>query len=971
MARPLWVWAPALLAGAVVAGPPESPAGTITGLPPFPDINLPDRARGEEAIALLGDRLPAVAAQYGMSIPRFARILRSDPAAWIDRRGRLLFIDQFPEQAGEIQQTDPLQSAPFPLSETFNLDSRPGARRTIYLDFDGHVTSGTAWNSSYGVDPIVSPSYSLDSDPAFSDRELENIQAMWRQVAEDFAPFEVNVTTRDPGQEAITRSSSGDPEYGTRVVITRDNFADCGCGGFAYVTAFNDIGDGYKPAFVFNTSLVGAGEAITHEAGHNLGLSHDGVSGGAGYYTGHGSGATGWAPIMGVGYYQSLVQWSQGEYSGANNTEDDIARIQIYGAPLMPDDHGDSASAATPLAADPAGTGVTGQGMIRRRDDVDVFSFLSGAGPYNIAVEPAPVSPNLDVRADLYDGAGQLVASANPPDGLSASLSGVLPAGEYFLNVYGTGKGDPQATGYSDYGSLGRFSVNGTVTSPGSLTAPVAVAAAPGYEPGFAPLYVGFDGGDSSDADGNIVAWSWDFGDGSTGSGRTVNHSYQSPGNYVVALTVTDDDNLTDSDSITIVVDNRPPVAVAGADNISGTAPFTVNFTGAGSYDPDSSGSIVSWVWDFGDGTGSNEIAPSHTYATAGTLVATLTVTDDLGERDSATVALQVAAPAYVDQYAIGEQAGGGTVGGSYLDTRAADGLEQYVRERESGGRKSDRYAFLEHTWIFEVQPGAAVTLSLTGRQALSRAENQMLFSYSVNGGQFRELPISLDDSAAHFEGLPLEGAEVGGELRIRVIDGDRSVGTSALDTVYIDQLQIRTHASGLSTEPPAPASALTATAISASQIDLSWSDNADNESGFRIERSLDGAAWEAVGLAGADQESFSDTGLDPDTQYHYRVVAYLGLADAIPSGAVTARTSPAGDLTLSASGFKVKGLQWARLEWPSGVGVAIYRDSVWLALSSEGSFEDEIGQKGSGTYLYQVCREDGSECSEVVPVVF
>ena len=59
-------------------------------------------------------------------------------------------------------------------------------------------------------------------------------------------------------------------------------------------------------------------EAASHEAGHNMGLSHDGTSTAA-YYGGQGSGATGWAPIMGVGYYKNLSQWSKGEYALANN----------------------------------------------------------------------------------------------------------------------------------------------------------------------------------------------------------------------------------------------------------------------------------------------------------------------------------------------------------------------------------------------------------------------------------------------------------------------------------------------------------------------------------------------------------------------------------------------------------------------------------------------------------------------------
>jgi PKD repeat protein len=730
----------------VSAGPPESVPGAAVAAArqAFPQVSLPARTFGEDAIARLGDRLPDVAAWYGMTTAEFARTLREDSTAWIDQQGRLLYVEQFPEPA-ESEPTDYLQENPFPLSETFTLNSRPGSKRVIYLDFNGHQTSGTEWNASSGVDPIISPAYTRDSDPAFSDAELGYIQKMWRQVAEDFAPFDVNVTTQDPGQAAITRNGSSDEYYGTRVVVTEDNFDGCGCGGFAYLTAFNDTSDYYKPAFVFNTSVVGAGEAITHETGHNLGLNHDGADG-VGYYQGHGNGDTGWAPIMGVGYYQPLVQWSKGEYAGASNAEDDIARIQTYGAPLMTDDHGDSNTGATLLDTSTDGITVSldGAGLIRLREDVDVFTFLSGGGSYVISVAPAPFSSNLDILAQLYNGTGTLVASANPVDSLPAVLSGNLVAGEYFLKIEGTGKGDPLDTGYTDYGSLGRYTVSGSIPDPGGLAAPVAMAAAPDYSSNYAPLYVGFSGSGSTDADGSVDTWSWDFGDGDSSGGVLADHTFDAPGTYVVTLTVTDNDGLSDSDSLNIVVLNQAPVAVANADNTSGTAPLTVNFSGDNSYDLDSFGSIVAYSWDFGDGTSSSQANPGHTFTSGSQADAILTVTDNLGATASATVALDIAPPPFIDQYATAEQFGSGTVSGNYLDLHDAEGSEQSIRERESGGKKSRRYSFLEHTWLFNIQSGNAVTLFLTGRQSASSDNDQMNFSYSINGSPYQPLPLNL-----------------------------------------------------------------------------------------------------------------------------------------------------------------------------------------------------------------------------------
>jgi len=192
-------------------------------------------------------------------------------------------------------------------------------------------------------------------------------------------------------------------------------------------------------------------EAISHEAGHNTGLHHDGTSS-QGYYTGHGSGATGWAPIMGVGYSKELVQWSKGEYTGANNKEDDYAVMAANGLSPRLDDHGNTIAAATPLAVTTAnGTStLDGNGFIERPTDVDTFHFVAAPGTFSIAVNPAERSPNLDLRADLLDSTGAVLASANPVDALNSTLSYTSAAGgTFYVAVRGTGKGDA-STGYTN-----------------------------------------------------------------------------------------------------------------------------------------------------------------------------------------------------------------------------------------------------------------------------------------------------------------------------------------------------------------------------------------------------------------------------------------------------------------------------------------------------------------------------------------
>jgi hypothetical protein len=210
-------------------------------------------------------------------------------------------------------------------------------------------------------------------------------------------------------------------------------------------------------------------EAISHEAGHTVGLYHDGVTGGSAYYSGH----SGWAPIMGVGYYQGLVQWSKGEYPNANNTEDDLTKITGYGFTFRTDDHGDTPAAATPLVVTNS-TSVSGSGIIERPADKDAFSFMTGAGAVTLNVTSPSPSPNLDIKAELYDPLGVLVAVADPSGSLDATISyTVETAGTFRLVVEGVGKGD-LATGYSDYGSLGEYIVSGIIVSAGTAQPPAA-----------------------------------------------------------------------------------------------------------------------------------------------------------------------------------------------------------------------------------------------------------------------------------------------------------------------------------------------------------------------------------------------------------------------------------------------------------------------------------------------------------------
>jgi PKD repeat protein len=151
-------------------------------------------------------------------------------------------------------------------------------------------------------------------------------------------------------------------------------------------------------------------------------------------------------------------------------------------------------------------------------------------------------------------------------------------------------------------------------------------------------MTVSVDASLSSDPDGVIQSYAWDFGDGSFGTGVKTTHDYTAEGTYTVVLTVTDADLLTDSASeqVTAVKPPEPPVA-------SFTALPTylvVAVDASASYDPD--GAIVSYAWDFGDGgTGVDKIM-SHTYLAGGTYTITLTVVDSQSLSASASSSVTV-----------------------------------------------------------------------------------------------------------------------------------------------------------------------------------------------------------------------------------------------------------------------------------------------------------------------------------------
>ncbi len=172
---------------------------------------------------------------------------------------------------------------------------------------------------------------------------------------------------------------------------------------------------------------------------------------------------------------------------------------------------------------------------------------------------------------------------------------------------------------------------------PPQNTAPVAR-----FTTGGTALTVTTDARGSTDADGTITGYAWSWGDGGASTGATAQHAYAAAGTYAIGLTVTDDDGATHATSSSVTVtapvpQNQPPTAAIAAPTISGR---TVALDGRGSTDPD--GTIATYAWQFGDGSTGSGPTPTHTYATDGTRMVTLTVTDDDAATASTTRSVTV-----------------------------------------------------------------------------------------------------------------------------------------------------------------------------------------------------------------------------------------------------------------------------------------------------------------------------------------
>lgn len=348
------------------------------------------------------------------------------------------------------------------------LNSYPSAEAVIFLDFDGHTVNGTSWNYN---GPIVCGTAGLDNS---------KIIEIYSRVAEDYRPFNLNITT-DSSKFLAAPSNRR-----MRVILTVSSSWYGTSGGVAFINSFSWGDD--NPCFVFsallNYNVKNIAEAASHEAGHTLGLYHQSSYDAnctklSDYYAGQGSGEIGWAPIMGVGYYRNFTLWNNGPNSyGCNSLQNDLDIITSSnnGFGYRTDDHFNSFDGST-IVSFPnnqftgfSNNQFTVSGVIERNTDQDMFRFIVPATgrfqldaiPYNVGSGNS--GSDLDLQVTLYDNTQTILNTYNPGTLLSSLIDSTLAAGTYYLKI--EGRGNQYAPAYA---SLGSYSLLGRTTPGTSL----------------------------------------------------------------------------------------------------------------------------------------------------------------------------------------------------------------------------------------------------------------------------------------------------------------------------------------------------------------------------------------------------------------------------------------------------------------------------------------------------------------------
>lgn len=336
----------------------------------------------------------------------------------------------------------------FEAKSQVNMNSFPAATPTIYLDFDGEKVDCMLWNAAVP----------FNCAPALISKK--QVLEIYNRVAEDFRPFNINITT----DEAVFLAAPLNKRI--RVIITPTSSWFAGVGGIAYIGSFNWGDD--TPCFVFSDRLGNdlkmISECCSHETGHTLGLAHqskydESCALTATYNDGKGTGEVSWAPIMGNSYHRNMSGWNNGPTPhGCSNTQDNLSIITTKnGFSYKTDDFSNDIN-SNPTILQPFGLDLSG--LISTNNDKDAFQFtLPQNQHFKLSITPFSIGnnnegANLDAKISVFDENKILVGTYNPSDRMDVSIDTILNEGTYYFVVEGAGNSN-----VSSYGSLGSYKI--------------------------------------------------------------------------------------------------------------------------------------------------------------------------------------------------------------------------------------------------------------------------------------------------------------------------------------------------------------------------------------------------------------------------------------------------------------------------------------------------------------------------------
>ena len=401
------------------------------------------------------------------------------------RKSRNSIRKQRNNRRGQLVQSEGLEDRLL-LVNPVSLSSNPGAPVTIYLDFDGETVSDADWvalRNDGATGDIVTPEFDTDGNAGFSPTEIDQITEIWERVSEDFRPFNINVTTVDPGVyndfQGMLVSIGGDGNwYNQGQATTASGVALIN--GFS--TAASNINFVFPDVFAGGSNfIVNTSSTVSHESGHTFGLLHHSTWNPDGTLNQeYDPGTAEVAPIMGFGGGALRDVWQNGPDNQSQfSFQDDLAIISGAANQTVnfrTDDHGSSLGTATNFNVGPGDE--TLNGIIEQNDDVDLFRFSTLGTSVTIDVTGLDLTTqfagvtnpgsNLDPVLTLLDSFGNVIDTDDPVfagganASLKASVSATVPTGDYYIQV----------SNRNEYGNLGWYEI----TVQGADSEPVNIS---------------------------------------------------------------------------------------------------------------------------------------------------------------------------------------------------------------------------------------------------------------------------------------------------------------------------------------------------------------------------------------------------------------------------------------------------------------------------------------------------------------